>query len=110
MHTPRVISKNAFDLAYFLSGNVTPQTRRDIEMDALKLYVQTLKEHGVQNYTFEECLEDYRFATLYCLVYAVIIIGTLDPTNARGRANFHANFERVAGAIADLDAAATMPR
>jgi hypothetical protein len=25
-------------------------------------------------------------------------------------ANFHANFERVAAAIADLDAAATMPR
>jgi len=99
-----------FDLAYFLSGNVTPQTRRAIEMDLLELYVQTLKEHGVQNYTFEECLEDYRFATLYCLVYAVIIIGTLDPTNARGLANFHANFERVAAAITDLNAAATMPR
>ena len=100
----------AFDLAYFLSGNVTPQTRRAIEMDVLKLYVQTLKEHGVQNYTFAECLEDYRFGTLYCLVYAVIIIGTLDPTNARGLANFHANFERVAAAITDLDAAAAMPR
>jgi hypothetical protein len=99
-----------FDLAYFLSGNVTPQTRRAIEMDLLKLYVQTLKEHGVQNYSFEDCLEDYRYATLYCLVYAVIIIGTLDPTNARGLANFHANFERVATAITDLDAAATMPR
>lgn len=99
-----------FDLAYFLSGNVTPQTRRAIEIDLLKLYVQTLKEHGVQNYTFEECMDDYRFATLYCLVYAVIIIGTLDPTNARGLANFHANFERVAAAITDLDAAATMPR
>jgi hypothetical protein len=35
---------------------------------------------------------------------------SLDPTNARGLANFHANFERVAAAIADLDAAATMPR
>jgi Ecdysteroid kinase-like family len=99
-----------FDLAYFLSGNVSPQTRRAIEGDALKLYVQTLKEHGVQNYTFEECLEDYRHAVLYCLVYAVIIIGTLDPTNARGLATFHANFERVAAAITDLDAAAMMPR
>lgn len=100
----------AFDLAYFLSGNVTPQTRRAIEMDALRLYVRTLKEHGVENYTFDECLEDYRYATLYCLVYAVIVIGTLDPTNARGLATFHANFERVAAAIADLDAAAVMPR
>jgi hypothetical protein len=30
-------------------------------MDLLKFYVQTLKQHGVQNYSFEECLEEYRF-------------------------------------------------
>jgi hypothetical protein len=79
-------------------------------MDLLTLYVQSLKEHGVENYSLEDCLEDYRHAVLYRLVYAVIIVGTLDPTDARGLANFHANFERVAAAINDLDAAATMPR
>jgi hypothetical protein len=100
----------AFDLAYFLSGNVTTPTRRAVEKDLLRLYVDTLAANGVADYGFDECFAHYRFGVLYCLVYSVIVIGTLDPSNARGLAMFHANFERVAAAIADLDAAATMPR
>jgi aminoglycoside/choline kinase family phosphotransferase len=100
----------AFDLAYFLSGNVTTEVRRSIEMDLLKHYVEVLHDNGVRDYRFDSCLEDYRFGVLFCLVYSVIVIGTLDPTNERGVAVFHANFERVAAAIADLDAGAMMPR
>lgn len=100
----------AFDLAYFLSGNLGTEVRRSTEMDLLRHYVEILRENGVQGYGFESCLEDYRFGVLFCLVYSVIVIGTLDPTNERGVAVFHANFERVAAAIADLDAAAMMPR
>ncbi|MCF8531840.1 MAG: ecdysteroid 22-kinase family protein [Reyranella sp.] len=100
----------AFDLAYFLSGNVSTGVRRSIEMDLLKHYTDILRENGVREYGFEACLDDYRFAVLFCLLYSVIVIGTLDPTNARGVAVFHANFERVAAAIADLDAGAMMPR
>jgi aminoglycoside/choline kinase family phosphotransferase len=99
----------AFDVAYFLSGNLRPDVRRAAEKDLLQFYVTTLREHGVQNYGFEQCFEEYRFSTLFCLLYAVIVIGTLDPTNARGLAMFHANFERVAAAITDLDAGALMP-
>jgi aminoglycoside/choline kinase family phosphotransferase len=99
-----------FDVGYFLAGNVSPQVRRAHEMDLLQLYVRTLKEHGVQNFNLDDCLEAYRFATLYCLVYAVIVIGTLDTTNARGVSLFHTAAERVVTAIADLDAAAVMPR
>ena len=99
-----------FDLAYFLSGNVTPETRRASEKELLQLYVRTLAESGVAGFGFDDCFEAYRFGVLYCLVYSVIVIGTLDPSNARGLAMFHTSFERVATAIADLDAAATMPR
>ena len=100
----------AFDLAYFLSGNLSTEVRRSIEKDLLKHYTDILRENGVQGYGLEACLEDYRFGVLFCLVYSVIVIGTLDPTNERGVAVFHANFERVAAAIADLDAGAMMPR
>ena len=100
----------AFDLAYFLSGNVSTEVRRSIEMDLLKHYTDILRDNGVREYGLASCLEDYRFGVLFCLVYSVIVIGTLDPTNARGVAVFHTNFERVAAAIADLDAGAMMPR
>jgi ecdysteroid kinase len=100
----------AFDLAYFLSGNVSADVRKSIEMDLLRHYTDILRDNGVQGYGFDRCLEDYRFGVLFCLLYSVIVIGTLDPTNARGVAVFHANFERVAAAIADLDAGSMMPR
>jgi hypothetical protein len=98
-----------FDIAYFLSGNVGTELRRSIEMDLLRHYTDVLRGNGVQGYGPEQCLEDYRFGVLFCLLYAVIAIGTLDPGNARGVAVFQANFERVAAAIADLDAGAMMP-
>jgi hypothetical protein len=99
----------SFDVAYLLSGNVDTATRRAHEMDWLRLYVQTLKDNGVRDYSFEECFEDYRADVLYCLVYAVIIVGTLDPSNARGLRLFHTITDRVLTAIADLDAVAKMP-
>lgn len=100
----------AFDLAYFLSGNVGTGVRRSIEMDLLRHYTDVLRENGVRDYGPGQCLEDYRFGVLFCLLYSVIVIGTLDPANERGVALFYANFERVAAAIADLDAGAMMPR
>ena len=100
----------AFDLAYFLSGNVSTEIRRLIELDLLRHYTDILRDNGITEYGFESCLEDYRSGVLFCLLYSVIVIGTLDPTNARGVAVFHANFERVAAAITDLDAGAMMPR
>jgi hypothetical protein len=79
-------------------------------MDLLKHYTDILRENGVREYGLEQCREDYRFGVLFCLLYSVIVIGTLDPTNERGVAVFHANFDRVAAAINDLDAGAMMPR
>jgi aminoglycoside/choline kinase family phosphotransferase len=98
-----------FDVAYFLSGNVTPDVRRAGETDLLRRYHARLRQGGAGDYGFDDCLWDYRFGVLYCLVYSVIVIGTLDPTNARGLALFRSSVERVATAIADLDAARTMP-
>ena len=100
----------AFDLAYFLSGNVSTEVRRSIEMDLLKHYIDILRENGVREYGLESCLEDYRFGVLFCLVYSVVVIGMLDSADARAVAVFHANFERVAAAITDLDASAMTPR
>ena len=40
----------AFDLAYFLSGNVSTEVRRSIEMDLLKHYTDILRENGVRDF------------------------------------------------------------
>ncbi len=98
-----------FDVGYFLTGNVDVKLRSSCEMDFLKMYHDTLLKGGVKEYSWDDCLRDYRMSALFCLVYVVISIGTLDPANERGLALMHTWFERVTNAIRDLRADELMP-
>jgi hypothetical protein len=98
-----------FDVGYFLSGNIDVKLRSSCEMDFLKLYHDTLLAGGVKGYSWDDCLRDYRSSVLFCLVYVVISIGTIDPANDRGLALMHAWFDRVSNAIRDLRADELLP-
>jgi hypothetical protein len=98
-----------FDVGYMLAGNLTVSGRRAQEQELLRLYHDRLVTGGVHNYDFAGCLRDYKLSALFCLVYVVISIATLDPANARGVALFHAWLERVGTAILDLEAEQVMP-
>ena len=50
------------DVAYFLSDNLEVELRRAEEQNLLHHYHRTLLEHGVQNYSFAQCLADYRLS------------------------------------------------
>ena len=54
-------------------------------------------------YTVEQLWDDYRLAALYLFVYAVVIGGTLDPSNERGLAFMTKLMERATATIDDLD-------
>ncbi len=95
--------RGTFDIAYLMSQSVPCALRRASEMDLLRTYHDTLREHGVGDYDFEECWEDYRLSALYCLVYPVIVVGSLDLENQRQLATMSAVTERAASMIVDLD-------
>lgn len=59
------IGSGTCDLAYFLSDNLEIEIRRNGEQHLLHLYHQTLLEHGVQDYPFEQCLTDYRLSFFF---------------------------------------------
>jgi len=61
-------------------------------------------------YAFDDALRDYRRSVLYCHVYNVIAIGSLDAANARGMAVFTAWLRRRGAAIEELDGAELIPR
>ena len=75
--------RGMFDVAYFLAGTLEPQERRAKEMGILKRYHQNLVGQGVGDYSFDQCLIDYRLSALYCLLYAVVAAGSLDLVNER---------------------------
>ena len=64
---------------------------------------------GVRDYTVEQAWEDYRRAILYVWTVVVVIAGTLDSSNERGRAWMTHMVERAVAAIDDLDLLALLP-
>ena len=100
--------RGVFDVAYFLSGCLEPAARRAEEMRLLHLWYE-LATDGGHGYAFEDALRDYRRAVLYCHVYTVIAIGSLDPANERGMRVFQGWLRRRNAAIEELEAYALMP-
>ncbi|MEX0785478.1 MAG: phosphotransferase [Dehalococcoidia bacterium] len=101
--------RGAFDVAYFMTGTLSPADRKANERELLTMYHNTLLERGVSDYDFDEFWLDYRKSTLFCWLYAVIVLGTLDVANERGLALFTQNLERNVAALTELNAAELLP-
>lgn len=101
--------RGVFDVAYFTCGTMRPPERKAAEMDLLGMYHSILVENGVRGYDFDQCFEDYRASALFCLLYAVIDIGSLDVTDERGVELFDAIMERAISATRDLNAGELLP-
>ena len=101
--------RGAFDVAYFMTGTLRPEERKAKEMDLLRMYHGILTERGVRGYDFDQFFQDYRASILFCWLYVVIILGTLDVATERGLALFTSNMERGVAALLDLNAGELMP-
>jgi len=90
------------DLVHFLITGLPPDKRRAHELDLLRLYHTTLTGHGIGDYSFEQCLHDYRFTMLDELNFLVMVLAHLDfsVNEAAGRIRDMA-IERIGAAILD---------
>ena len=79
------------------------RTRRAHERDLIGHWHATLEKGGVTGYSADQAWEDYRRAVLYLWTVVVVIAGTLDPSNERGRAWMTEMVDRAATTIVDLD-------
>ena len=95
-----------YDVGYMMSQSINVEDRRQHERKILKLYHDALIERGGQGYSFDQCLEDYRWALLFCFVYPVMAGGLGNLSNERGYALAQTMMERSATAILDWDAGA----
>jgi thiamine kinase-like enzyme len=101
--------RGIFDVAYFLTGTMDAGQRRAQEMDLLRMYHSILLDGGVTGYDFDQLLLDYRASVLYCWLYVVIVLGTLDVATERGLALFTNNMGRGVAALQDHKAAELLP-
>ena len=102
--------RGVFDVCWFLSGCLSPDTRRSWEQDLLGLYVSTLAQNGVVGYGPERCLEDYRLSLLSCLMLCIIAAAAADRDTERGQALFETIMSRIASAVDDHHVTELMPK
>jgi len=92
------------DLAYFLTQSLGDDVWHGHADALVRLYHSTLEAHGVTGHPLERCRERFAIASIYLLSWAVVIAGTLDMGNDRGRALARALLGRSLRAVEDLDA------
>jgi len=96
-------AQGPLDLSYFMIWNLEPELRRELEKDQLQKYCIELKEHGVNDYSVEQCEHSYRI-TLYDLMLPRLVnVGAvfLNASNDRVQARVGAVLRRTSEAIMD---------
>lgn len=97
------------DVAYLVSQNVNLEERQAHETEIIDHYHSSLVDHGVTDYSLEQCWADYRLVVLHLFAYAVLIAGTLDPSNDRGAAFMQQMLLRSSTAVMDHGLLALIP-
>ena len=102
------LARAPYDVAYFLSQSLVESERRAEEEGLVRAYHEGLLAGGVGGYSFDQCWEDYRRATLFVAVYP-LNAGSVDLVNDRAVELFVTMLRRSVAAILDLDALEFLP-
>lgn len=97
-----VRGRGTYDVATFISDAFPPGRRRAEELGLLRTYHSTLTANGVNDYSFEECLSDYRLSMLEVFVFWIVVGSYCDYDGERATAYLHNTLERFDAAITDL--------
>jgi len=98
----------AYDLAYFISQNLTVPDRQAHEERLISLYRSTLTNAGV-DYPLDQLMEDYRQVLLICLMPQILAGGGMELVNDKAVQLVIERLDRVVAAIDDHDAGELMP-
>lgn len=96
------------DLAYFLGGGLTSEDRRTHERELVEGYHRELVARGVQNFSLEECWEEYRRQVFLGLVMVIAPAMVVVQTE-RGDEMFMVLLERFCQQIVDLESLELLP-
>jgi len=100
--------RGAYDLGYFLSQSLEPETRRCCEAELITRYTKRLAERGI-DYPAAEFERDYRVTIAWCFIYPTLAAGRIDVVNERQVELLRAMLHRCAAAIEDHEALSIRP-
>ena len=100
--------RGPYDVAYFMSQSIDVELRREHERALVRRYHDGLVAGGVADYSFDDCFEDYRLASLWCVMYPVAMGGGM-AHNERALQIAAEVSKRSFNTILDLDSVAVLP-
>ena len=103
-----MVTSPALDIAYFIQGSLSVETRRGHERELLDIYLSTLRENGVTEYSPDQLIEDYRRGLLRTLIPSVLSVANLDMETPESRELVQTIGGRMIG-IADWDCGDLIP-
>jgi hypothetical protein len=103
-----MLTSPALDIAYFIQGSLPVETRRTRERELLDIYLSTLRENGVTNYSHDQLIQDYRRGLLRTLIPSVLSMANLDMETAESRELVQTVGARMIG-IVDWDCGDLIP-
>ena len=95
--------RGIWDVAYFLSQNLAAADRQAIETDLLRDYLAILNDHGVQMYSYEDAIRDYRLSLLHRLGALISTIAVMPFTREQIRFHIDVLLPRTVAAIIHHD-------
>jgi aminoglycoside/choline kinase family phosphotransferase len=96
--------RGIWDVAYFLSESMLPADRRAIEGELLASYHQSLLDQGVEGYSFEQLLYDYRLSLLQRFTALVSTIAVMPFSEEQRQLHINILLPRNGAAILDHNA------
>ena len=105
---PYARCRGLYDVGYFMAQSVPTEQRRRLENEVIRLYYDSLVEHGVRNYSYERCFHDYRMGVMYTFLYSIGTV-TIDLANDTGRAYQRTITDRHMAAVEDLKGIDVIP-
>ncbi len=93
------------DIAYFSSQSCGPELRGDVERAELRAYYDRLIDEGVTNYSFDECMRDYRLNLMITMITPIAVCGTLNSGNERGQELGRTMLSRSLSALESMECA-----
>ena len=92
------------DLAYFITQSLDRDLRRAHGEELVRSYYDELCGAGVKGYALTQCQARFKTSAMYLMCYAVVIAGTLDLGNERGKQLGRALLGRCLSSLDDLNA------
>ena len=103
------LGRGVIDMAYFLGWSVDSDMRRANEMDLLRMYHTALMQKGIRDYSFDQCLQDYRQSMFYLFSLLVTGLAIVDYSSEKQAVLAATMIERAVASLQDHNVKDLLP-